>query len=322
MSSHSTAHPITTRQLPRLVPLAALVACAACTYTDVVVPGPDSAAAYDLLYEETDHVLNRTRLVVRNVHTRITSGVFGLALTGGMPATSPDGTRVVYVAPSANHSDYDYQDLWTVVRGGAPQRIPLGEGAEHSPALSPDGRRVAYIKTDWQGDGKLYVADVNGQNERLVTPAITYAPVVRYASPAWSPDGTRLLFSAGEPGRLHLWIANPDGSALQQITNTALSDIDGAWSPTGTVIAFTRTASPASSQIVLKNLVSGAERSFAFSFRSRFPAWSADGQRLAFVSNMEDNLDLELYTMRADGEGLVRHTFDDVRQQSPRWLRR
>lgn len=68
--------------------------------------------------------------------------------------------------------------------------------------------------------------------------------------------------------------------------------------------------------------MTGAERTFAFGFRNRFPAWSPDGQRLAFVSNMEDNLDLELYTMRADGDGLVRHSFDDLRQQSPRWVRR
>lgn len=310
------------RRTRQVTPLVALALATACTYTDIVVPPPEQNTAYDVLYEETDPILNRARIAVRNLQSGATTGVFGLSIIGGMPAATSDGSRVVYVALTNGNSDYDFQDLWTVVRGGSPQRIILAEGAEHSPALSPDGQRVAYIKLDENGDGRLFVASVNGQNERMVTPAINYAAVIRYSAPSWSPDGTRLLFSAGEPGRLHLWTSKVDGTGLQQLTSASISDIDGAWSPNGNAIAFTRTASPASSQIVLKNLITGAERTFAFGFRNRFPAWSPDGLRLAFVSNMEDNLDLELYTMRADGEGLVRHTFDDLRQQSPRWVRR
>ena len=160
--------------------------------------------------EQTDPILNRARIAVRNLQSGATTGVFGLSIIGGMPAATSDGSRVVYVALTNGNSDYDFQDPWTVVRGGTPQRIMLAEGAEHSPALSPDGQRMAYIKLDENGDGRLFVANVNGQSERMVTPAINYAAVIRYSSPSWSPDGTCLLFSAGEPGRLHLWTANAD----------------------------------------------------------------------------------------------------------------
>ncbi len=292
-----------------------------CSYNEVLLPDP-AAQTYDLLVEESDPMSNRVLLAVRDMQTGYARGVYGLLVDGGMPAVASDGSFIVFVGPSTGSSEYDYQDLWRLSRGGRPQRITLGEGPEHSPALSPDGQRIAYVKLDALGESRLWVANVDGSNERLVSPALAPGLGWRFASPSWSPDGTRLLFSAGEPGRLHLWTAKPDGTALQQVTDAAISDIDGAWSPDGQWVAFTRTAHPATSQIFIRNLATGAERMFAYSYRNRHPAWSPDGRRLAFVSNMEDNLDFELYTVRTDGEGLQRHTWDDLRQQSPRWFRR
>lgn len=304
-----------------MLTFASLAVADGCTYNDVLLPEPQ-APTYDLLVEESDPISNRVQLAVRDLRTGFARGVFGLLVSGAMPSASPDGSLVVYVGEASGTSEYDYQDLWRVTRGGQPQRIPLGEGTETAPTISPDGRRIAYIKLDELSEGRLYIADMDGSNERLIVPAMPVGPRWRYASPSWSPDGTRLLFSAGEPGRLHLYISRADGTAVQQITNAALSDIDGAWSPDGQSIAFVRIGSPAVSWVMTRTLSSGAERTFQVAHRSRHPAWSPDGRRIAFVSNMEDNLDLELYTIGADGEGLQRYTWDDLRQQSPRWLRR
>ena len=66
------------------------------------------------------------------------------------------------------------------------QRV-LTTGAD--PALSPDGRTVAF----WRGDGAdygLYLVDVDGSNERRI---LTRTEKVR--APAWSPDGTKIVYS-------------------------------------------------------------------------------------------------------------------------------
>lgn len=305
-------------------PLLALT-LAACAYDSPLepTPAPVDLASYDLLYEQPLGLgLNGLRLVVRRSDNGQVSDLFGQTITGASPSVSADGQRVVFVGLPAGNDDYDYQDLWTVTRGGTPRRLPLAFGPEGSPTLSPNGQRIAFVRFGDDNVSRLFVADIDGRNERGISLPTPPGVIQHVAAPAWSPDGARLLFSAGEPGRLHLFVLNADGTGLRQLTNASVSDIDGAWSPDGQSVAFVRAASPAQNQLMIQHLPTGAERRFDYPWRNRFPSWSPDGSRLAFVSNMTDNQDLELYTVRPDGSELVRLTDDDVRQQSPRWIRR
>ena len=63
----------------------------------------------------------------------------------------------------------------------------LTTGAD--PALSPDGRTVAF----WRGGGAdygFYLIDIGGGNERRIL-----ARTEKLRSPAWSPDGSQIVFS-------------------------------------------------------------------------------------------------------------------------------
>lgn len=60
-------------------------------------------------------------------------------------------------------------------------------------------------------------------------------------SPAWSPDGAKILFSAYVGETADLFVMNPDGTGQVNLTNDARQDDDrGAWSPNGQRIAFVR----------------------------------------------------------------------------------
>lgn len=292
-----------------------------------VIPDPDplpgNSARYDLVYEETlANNLNGVRLRVRSLDGGGDSALFGVDITGASPSVNADGRVVVFVGAGSDPDGYDYQDLWRIVRGGAPQRIPLQLGTEFSPSVSPDGQRIAYIRLGEDGHTHLYLADITGQNERELSFAVAPGLQQGFSGPSWSPDGTKLLFSAGEPGAQHLWMVGADGRRLSQLTEASVSDIDGAWSPDGKQVAFVRSASPASGRLMVLNLDTGVERDFGYAWRNRYPSWSPDGTRIAFASNMHDNADLELFTVRPDGTGLTQLTDDNLRQQAPRWLRR
>jgi Tol biopolymer transport system component len=287
------------------------------------VTPPPAAPTYDLAYESAypDNP-SMLRLVVRSFATGVEQPLFGQEIVGATPTVSGDGSRVVFVGPRPG-DDYDWQDLWTVQRNGTPQRIELGvRGPEFAPALSPDGTRLAFVRLDDAMLSHLFVADVSGANELEITFPVPPSVIQSVSSPAWSADGKRLLFSAGQPGLLHLWSVRADGTGLVQYTDAAISDLDGVWSPDGRQIAFVRTTNPAQSQLMLLDVSTGQERSFGYAWRSRYPAWSPDGSQIAFVSNMADNEDLEVYTVRPDGSALTRLTDDGLRQQRPQWLRR
>ena len=60
------------------------------------------------------------------------------------------------------------------------------------------------------------------------------------AQPSWSPDGTRIAFTAHRVGVPLVYVMNADGSNQVNVTQSAtLDSSDAEWSPDGTTIAFT-----------------------------------------------------------------------------------
>jgi Tol biopolymer transport system component len=86
-----------------------------------------------------------------------------------------------------------------------------GENATQ-PALSRSGKRLMYITFPSQDRNELWVADVDGNNKTR----LAQGPSV--ATSFWSPDDSRLAFVTEAPEKeLKLYLANPDGSALQTL---------------------------------------------------------------------------------------------------------
>lgn len=58
------------------------------------------------------------------------------------------------------------------------------------------------------------------------------------ARPDFSPDGKLLAFEAYQGGTFHIWVMNPDGSGVRQLTTGHGDDREPRFSPDGTRIAF------------------------------------------------------------------------------------
>lgn len=80
-------------------------------------------------------------------------------------------------------------------REGAVVSEIKGHGLYRYPRISPDGKKVAVeVIAPGQVSGSLWVFSTAGSNPRRITFDSRYE-----SHPLWSPDGTRLLFSAARP---------------------------------------------------------------------------------------------------------------------------
>jgi Tol biopolymer transport system component len=113
-------------------------------------------------------------------------------------------------------------------------------GAQGVPG--PDGR-IAFSRQDpWSDDYDIWLVNPDGTDEVN----ITNTPNVSEHDPNWSPDGTKIAFSASvedpeEPGSFFsdIFIIDADGGNRTNVTATPdQSDYMPSWSPTGEEIVF------------------------------------------------------------------------------------
>lgn len=99
-------------------------------------------------------------------------------------------------------------------------------------AISPDGTRVAYTS-----DGEITVAAANGETDHT----ITIPDNLKLRNPAWSADGTKIVFLAdlqGDTPAAQIWTAAADGTSPMKHADVKGYAQQPRFSPDGSKIAF------------------------------------------------------------------------------------
>jgi Tol biopolymer transport system component len=253
------------------------------------------------------------------------------------PAWSPDGTRIAYVGTGdAVEEDARDQEIYVMQADGSePVRLTNDRLPDSMPAWSPDGERIAFSTSGPLGGGGVIVTtDAAGQERAEVTRPPETCNVVVDTQPAWSPDGTLIAFTritygiAGE-SRTDIYTIAPTGVGERLLIEDAA---DPAWSPEGDRIAFTTVRDlfgltcfhecTAATEIYVAT-AEGAElrRLTESESADTGPAWSPDGERIAFTSDRSNPAthEYEIYVMDADGGDVQRLTTNDVWDLEPAW---
>jgi CubicO group peptidase (beta-lactamase class C family) len=151
----------------------------------------------------------------------------------------------------------------------------------------------------------LYTVDADGRGCR----ALLADPQAQFWGPAWSSDGTQVVFSKSvaavvSPGSnpAQLFIADSDGANLRQLTDNGRSNYLPAWSPDGRQIAYVSGGRGGfdSHEIYVINADGSGDANLTNNSAQEYGvAWSPDGSKLAFGSKRDG--EMRIYTMNPDG---------------------
>ncbi|GAK58097.1 WD40-like Beta Propeller [Candidatus Vecturithrix granuli] len=166
--------------------------------------------------------------------------------------------------------------------------------ADEYPRWSPDGEQIVFT-SNRDGNYEIYVMDADGENQRRLTHRATDDK-----EPDWSPDGKQISFTSySRPDEFHLAVMKADGTELRRILPNHEKGNWPAWSPVGNVIACAVTRYNLAWGLHLLNLDNTPLVRITGSGDMQ-PAWSPDGQRIAYVSRQNTSKP-SIWVMNADG---------------------
>jgi TolB protein len=225
------------------------------------------------------------------------------------PDCSSDGRWTAYAK-----YDHDAVELWALDVGTKQtHQLTHGGAVSVEPRFSPDGKRLVFVSTSYHGHFHIFIgrfengelSDVQrltGENQSSL-PRYYYSQFNHEINPAWSPDGSEILFVSNrghiygtggfwrmkaepgaEPREIHYeetaWKARPD------------------FSPDGKRIVYASYLGQAWHQLWVMPAQGGDAFPLSYGdFDNVNPRWSPDGKRIAFISNRRGNTSLWLQDM-------------------------
>jgi dipeptidyl aminopeptidase/acylaminoacyl peptidase len=198
------------------------------------------------------------------------------------PSWSPDGKRIAFDRGTSKGSGHE---IWLIDATGANlTKLTTESNDAVDPSWAPDGTRLVY--------------QVGSKIVTIATDGSARTELVLGSAPDWAPDDSRIVFQRSVNGLPDIFLVDPDGANLHNITKTTDSEEHApSWSPDAKTIVFQRSGGDSdvwamrrdgTFQIVLSQDFSTPGEDIA-------PSFSPDGTRVLFVR------DQRISTMSASG---------------------
>lgn len=245
------------------------------------------------------------------------------------PSVSPDGRRIAF------HSNRDGTNQVHVVDadGSRLRKLTDHPGGSLTPKWSPDGKTIVYTR-GVNESSDIWMMDADGSHQRVLV-----ATEGDDSHPQFMPDGAAIVFNTSRPaedGGKGVWddihVIGADGRGMRRISDCRGTCTYPSASPDGKRIVYRRiSATPAydwrlrdtasNSEIVVAAIDGSGARVVASSPAfDGWPAWSPDGQWIAFASNRARvPFAGQVYALQPDGSGLRQLTSGAWSHAQPAW---
>jgi len=247
--------------------------------------------------------------------------VSGDATTIARPSGAAGARGALSAAPNgmlaflAGASGADLQLEW-FDRAGKSEGTVGRPGIYYAPRLSPNGEKLAVgLAPPGSPARDIWIFDQASHNETRLT-----FDQLHNAFPVWSPDGTRLAFTANPKEEFHIYVKSADGSGTRQalVEDDATEYVD-SWSPDGKYLAYQRQQSGKPGWDIWVLPLFGDRNPFPVvqsQSNKDDPSFSPDGKWLAYDS--DESGQWEVYVMPfPHGEG--RWQVSKGGGEQPRW---
>ncbi len=214
------------------------------------------------------------------------------------PAVSPDGSKVVFLSEK---DQFSIEMFMANMETGEIEKKILKTGTD------PHFESLQFINSsgDWHPNSREFVFAGVSKGRPILTIIDTergrvvkefkLSEVGEIFNPDWSPDGRYVAYSAAVGGLMDLFVIDVETGERRRLTNDAYADLQPAWSPDGSEIAFVTDRFSTD----LRDLEWGNYRLASIDPQTRAitplpdfpegkninPQWSPDGSSIYFLSD-------------------------------------
>ena len=210
------------------------------------------------------------------------------------PAWTANGQEIVCFAGQR----WGEGRLWRVPLSGSEKPQPLASVGPHDlqPAISRQGNRLVYAH--WTADEDIWRVEVSGR-ARFSPPVKLIASTRVDATPQYSPDRSRIVFTSDRSSHNEIWVCNADGSDAVQLTSMESSSGSARWFPDGRRIVFDSSKEGHTELYMIDITTLLPHRLTNESSDNVTPSVSPDGKWIYFASRRTGRF--EVWRMPAEG---------------------
>ena len=218
------------------------------------------------------------------------------------------------------------REVYLINADGTNERKWLQNPHAFGMVWSPDGKWVAFSQRNAKQEDNLFVLEIRTGKQKNITARLRGLGM-DFFSPDWSGDGKWLTFTCRlrDEIRSNICIMEMDGDNWKQITNAPHENhqnVHPSWSPNEEKIVFDAGGGGIGADEKDHGIFvmdqNGRNRG-RLSPSGQGPAWSPDGTKIAFYSNLHNLGQEDIYVMNADGTNIGRVTNHPRSDRFPAW---